>query len=180
VPPATPAPTTTFERAVEITLAYEGEESSDPRDPGGLTRFGISQRWHPNIKVAELTRGQAIDYLERLYWFPVRGDLLPWPLCAALFDHAVHSGPDCAIRTLQAAVGTPIDGLLGPRSRAALGKAWEASPRAVVAQCIRLRTLELAGEKSAPAFIGGWMARVADLHGLCGYELGWNARLRAA
>lgn len=180
MPPPTPKPLTPFERAVEVTLSYEGEESNHPKDPGGLTRFGIAQRWHPGVKVAELTRAEAVELLERLYWFPIRGDLLPWPLGLAVFDHAVHSGPGQAIWALQKAVGADPDRLLGPKTRAALAGAWEVSPRAVLALTEALRSRELAAEPHAPTFLGGWLIRLADLGILCGYELGWTARLRAA
>lgn len=164
---------------MEITLAYEGEQSDHPKDTGGFTRWGVAQRWHPNINVAALSRAECIDILEREYWFPIQGELLPWPLCVATFDHAVHSGPHAATIALQRASGASPDGIVGPLTRAAVGRAWEETPRAVLAECIRLRTRELVRAKQLD-FMGGWMARVSDLSLVCGFELGLLARRRAA
>jgi lysozyme family protein len=180
VPAPAPALPTYFERAVEITLGYEGEESNHPDDPGGLTRFGIAQKWHPEVDVAALTRAEAIHLLEVSYWWPIQGELLPWPLGAATFDHAVHSGARRAVAALQEACGAFPDGSLGPLTRAALARAWPASPRGVLGAALRIRARELAKAPKAGPFLSGWMARVADLGLLCGYELGQAAKLRAA
>ena len=49
-----------FERAIEIVLAHEGETYTDhPNDHGGPTKYGIAQRWNPDVNVRELTRAQA-------------------------------------------------------------------------------------------------------------------------
>ena len=54
-----------FERAIEIVLAHEGETYTDhPNDHGGATKYGISQRFNPDVNVRELTRAQAIE----VYW----------------------------------------------------------------------------------------------------------------
>lgn len=148
-----------FRRAAEITLAYEGEDSDHTADPGGRTRFGIAQRWHPGIDVAKLTREQAVDLLEIHYWTPIRGDQLPWPLAAAVFDHAVHGGPASAAKALQRAVGAKPDGRIGPLTLAAVATAPQ---RALIADVLRRRARELAAEGN-PAFLAGWMARITDL-----------------
>lgn len=167
---------TRFEQAVAITLAYEGEDSDHPQDTGGRTRFGIAQRWHPDVVVAELSRAEAIDLLDRRYWFPIRGDLLPWPLAAAVFDHAVHSGPGSAAIALQRAVGVARDGIIGAQTLAAVA----ARPQpGVLAQVLELRVRELLREGKG-AFIVGWMARVANLALVCGLELGALEGRRAA
>ena len=45
--------------AVERVLADEGGYSSNPADPGGETRFGISARSNPGVNIATLTRDEA-------------------------------------------------------------------------------------------------------------------------
>lgn len=165
---------TYFERAVELTLDYEGEQSDHPKDPGGFTRFGIAQRWHMDINVAALSRADAVDLLEARYWFPIHGELLPWPLSAALFDWAVHSGPGEPAEALQRAVGATPDRVIGPLTRGATMVAWKA-PRHLLVDLMRRRARELARERQ-PDFIAGWMARVADLSLFCGYELAMGGR----
>jgi lysozyme family protein len=156
-----------FKRAVEITLDFEGEQSDHPEDPGGLTRFGIAQRWHPTVDVAALDRAGAMHLLCTEYWRPIRGDSLPWPLAAAVFDHAVHSGPRQAVIALQRAAGAPPDGIVGTRTLAAVA---DAAPRALLAEVLALRARELARTGKA-TFVAGWMARLAQLGLLLGMEL---------
>src|SRR3972149_6708748 len=44
-----PGMTMRFSAAVEQVLEHEGLLSNDPRDPGGITNFGISLRWLKSI-----------------------------------------------------------------------------------------------------------------------------------
>jgi lysozyme family protein len=38
-----------FEKALDFVLTAEGDLVDDPPDPGGLTKFGISQRAYPMV-----------------------------------------------------------------------------------------------------------------------------------
>jgi len=126
--------------------------------------------------VAELSRAEAVDLLEARYWFPIRGDMLPWPLAAAVFDHAVHSGPAQAAIALQRAVGARRDGIIGERTLAAVAARPQ---RGLLAHVLELRVRELVREGRG-VFTVGWMARVANLSLVCGLELGALERPRAA
>ncbi len=57
-----------FLAAVERVLADEGGYSSNPADPGGATRFGISARSNPGVNIAALTRDAAIEIYWREWW----------------------------------------------------------------------------------------------------------------
>lgn len=169
-----------FQRALEITLDFEGEESDDPHDAGGFTRWGIAQAWHPEIDVRQLDRQGAVDLLYTDYWRPIHGAALPWPLAAAMFDYAVHSGPGDAIKALQRGLGVLADGRVGRVTLGALAKRkLEAQPRAMHLTLLglqRRRIRELFGEAQArpesEGYLAGWMLRVAELGVLCGVELG--------
>jgi lysozyme family protein len=106
----------TFEAAVAFVLAHEGGVSNDPRDPGGLTAFGISQRAHPDVDVSTLTREGAVALYRVRYWDACACDTLPAPLRLPLLDAAVQHGPTQAIRLLQDALGVRRDGILGPQT----------------------------------------------------------------
>ena len=83
-----------FTRAIEFTLQWEGEGGkADPGDPGGLTKWGISQRAHPNVDVASLTREQAVQIYHDEYWVFMGCDGFDFPLDAVVFDTAVNLGP---------------------------------------------------------------------------------------
>lgn len=111
-----------FDPAIEVTFAWEGGWSNDARDPGGLTRYGISSRYHPNVNLAELTREGAKAIYERDYWTRHRiGMIEPQEVATKVLDMAVVLGPRPAIRCLQRAlrsVGVEVteDGLMGPET----------------------------------------------------------------
>ena len=48
-----------FEVAVDFILSVEGGLVDDPTDPGGLTKFGISQRAYPKLNIRDLTADTA-------------------------------------------------------------------------------------------------------------------------
>jgi lysozyme family protein len=79
---------------MEFVLRWEGGATltRDPDDPGGTTKYGISQRAHPDVDVAALTEPQAKRIYHADYWLEIDGDALPWPLCLAAMDYAVNSG----------------------------------------------------------------------------------------
>jgi len=109
---------TTFDRAIKFVLSAEGDISDDPLDPGGLTRYGISQRAHPDIDVAHLTKAKAINIYRTRYWATYL-DRLPPPVAVAVFDTGVNLGIRPAIRLLQDALDVTIDGIVGPQTLAA-------------------------------------------------------------
>jgi hypothetical protein len=83
-----------FESAVEIILGYEGGEkiTRDPHDPGGVTKYGISQKAHPDLDIENLSKAQAVEIYRKLYWVPIGADALPPGLALAAFDCAVNQG----------------------------------------------------------------------------------------
>lgn len=108
-----------FDVALDVLLVNEGVDSDHPSDPGGRTRYGISQAAYPDLHIATLTREQAAEIYRRDYWGAIRGDELPLRIAVPIFDHAVNAGVEPAIRLLQAVVGVTVDGKIGPQTIAA-------------------------------------------------------------
>ncbi len=102
-----------FETCIEIILAEEGGLVDHPNDPGGLTKFGISQRSYPNMDIRALTLDDAKAFYRRDYWNPIRGDDLPPALALLMLDSAVNQGTGAAIRLLQEAANVRADGVMG-------------------------------------------------------------------
>jgi lysozyme family protein len=93
-----------FDRAFAFVVGEEGYKSNLKGDPGGLTIFGISGRWYPDL-VAKMMKaprdvalGMAKAKYAEVYWAPVGCDKLPWPDCMVLFDTAVNDGAGRAKR----------------------------------------------------------------------------------
>lgn len=105
-----------FLHAIGLVLDWEGggKLTDDKADAGGLTRWGISKRWHPEVDVENLTREGAIDLYHAFYWEPIRADELPAPLALILFDSCVNPGQGWAVPALQRILRLSADGVVGP------------------------------------------------------------------
>lgn len=95
-----------------------------PNDPGGRTQYGISERSNPEAwKDGKVTEEEAREIYKRKYILSPGFDKIPpshGRVQNQLIDYGVHSGPGIAIQKLQKALGTEIDGVLGPNTLAAL------------------------------------------------------------
>lgn len=156
-----------FAAALQEVLKQEGGWSNHPKDPGGATMCGITQRvydaWRARKglkprSVRDITEPTICEIYRRQYWDAVRGDDLPAGVDLAVFDFAVNSGPVRAAKFLQAAVGEVRDGHIGAITLAAVAKA----DRALLASAVCDRRLAwLHGLETYPAFGKGWRRRIA-------------------
>ena len=117
---------TRFEICLDEVLRHEGGYADHPSDPGGATNMGITHktlaRWRKvspwwklsKAEVKALGREEAARIYRASYWNRVNANSLPAGLDLAVFDFAVNSGPDRAVRTLQAEIGSVADGQVGP------------------------------------------------------------------
>lgn len=120
-----------FARAMPKLLAHEGGFVNHPKDPGGATNKGVTLASFrsfvkPNATVNDLKKisdEQIYAVYYKQYWARVMGADLPSGLDYAVFDFAVNSGPDRAIRTLQKVLGVNVDGKVGPQTIEAAEKA---------------------------------------------------------
>jgi Glycosyl hydrolase 108 len=81
-----------FEKAVRFTLSWEGGYVSNPNDPGGETKYGISKRAYPHLDIKNLTLDQAKEIYYQDYWLPSEAPRQPYPKSLILFDIAVLTG----------------------------------------------------------------------------------------
>ena len=94
-----------FGRAMAFVLGQEGgflsaEEAADLGDQGGATKWGIAQKFNPQVNVVTMTLEQAKHIYREKYWEPAGCDNLPWPLALTVFDMAVNAGVGTAIKLL--------------------------------------------------------------------------------
>lgn len=107
-----------FEEAFTRLIGHEGGYNNDPKDPGGETNWGISKRSYPQLDIKNLTKEQASSIYYQDFWQPLRN--ADPAIKFQVFDFAVNSGVQTAIRKLQQVVGVADDGHWGPISDAAL------------------------------------------------------------
>lgn len=111
--------TLTFDLVFDRLMGSEGGYVNDPNDPGGETNWGISKRSYPSVNIKMLTRDVAKSIYFRDFWQRINAVELYDGVAFQVFDFAVHSGIETAVRYLQRAVGVADDGFWGPMSRAA-------------------------------------------------------------
>ena len=120
----------TFQKSLTATLALEGGYANNPADPGGETNRGITRATYEaylqkkglptKVSMRDIPEAHVEDIYRTMFWDRVKGDQLPPKLAMQVFDFAVNSGPDRAIRYLQFLVGTTQDGIIGPKTIAAV------------------------------------------------------------
>ncbi len=147
----------TFPDCIAHVLAAEGGLVNDPKDPGGVTKFGISQRSYPALNIRALTLDEAKAIYQRDYWAPIQGEALPAGLDLLVLDHAVNAGPARAVRLLQHLVGVPEDGLMGPVTLAGVASA---DPQDLIARYSELRLDFYRDLPTWRHFGAGWSRRV--------------------
>lgn len=158
--------------SLEFTLNEEGGFADHPEDPGGATMRGVTkatyEKWlGREVTIAEL---KAIPfqhigeiYLED-YWLAVTGDELPRGIDAAVFDFAVNSGKTRATKYIQHLAGATKDGVIGPKSLAAIEALVDKDgAKAVIGRYIDERRSFLRGLRTFKTFGKGWMARCQRL-----------------
>jgi|6_EtaG_2_1085325.scaffolds.fasta_scaffold21331_4 lysozyme family protein len=109
---------------LEEIIAREGaKDTHSPNDSGGRTKFGISQKWHPEAwEHGPPSREQAEQiYLEQYIINPGIHRIKPDFVQGQLVDYAVLSGPHRAIVALQNVLQIKEDGIIGPVTLGMLG-----------------------------------------------------------
>lgn len=150
-----------FERAHAFVAKWEGGWVDDEYDPGGETRYGISQRAYPDLDLSTLTREQAKAIYERDYWRSAKCDKLPEGLALLHFDCAVNQGVGRAALFLQQALGVTADGIIGPVT---LGSVENADLPAVITEYCARRGRHYGNLSTFNRFGLGWMRRLFDVH----------------
>lgn len=159
-----------FEAIVDVILRLEGGYVDHPKDPGGATNRGITlktlQKWRgkPTTKqdVRALSKGEAKEIYQRLYWDKISGNRLPKALALLTFNAAVLSGPNRAIKILQSALNhygasLIVDGEIGPLT---LGAVQTVPERSLTQKYDRHYRVFLRSLKAYQTFGRGWERRL--------------------
>jgi lysozyme family protein len=146
-----------FHRCIDFVLLEEGGLVNHPRDPGGLTKFGISRRSYPQLDIRRLTLDDAKAIYRRDFWDRIQGDALPVGVDLVVLDMAVNAGVRRAIQLLQQLGGVADDGRIGPQT---LGALKGRSISDLIEAYSRLRLTYYQSLKHWPTFGRGWSARV--------------------
>lgn len=158
--------------ALRHVLAHEGGFVNHPKDPGGATNRGVTQKVYdayrarqgqPTRSVRAITASEIADIYERQYWDAIRGDDLPSGLDYAVFDYAVNSGPRRAAMDLQRELGfagKDVDGIIGQITLAAITKVDVFD---LIERLCARRMRFLKGLRHWSTFGRGWTRRVEEV-----------------
>lgn len=156
-----------FDEAIKIILKHEGGYVNHPSDPGGMTNLGVTKRVYEKWvghKVDEstmrnLTYKDVAPIYKKRYWDKSKCDQMPSGVDLCLFDSAVNSGPRRAARWLQEAVGATADGIIGPKTLAAVAAA---EPSVLINDYLDIRLRFLQSLRNWKVFGRGWERRVKE------------------
>lgn len=160
-----------FEDAWKLTMSWEGggRLHEVAGDPGGATRYGLSQRRYPRLDLASLTPEKARWYARRDFWDKVRADEVPRALRWQLFDMAFNAGPATSVRILQKSINLcrqsrgrddflDEDGRIGSLTLAGADEIVDVR-LARVFKAYRIERYLALAEARLPKFIHGWLRR---------------------
>lgn len=151
-----------FDTIFERLMKHEGGYVNHPNDPGGETMYGVTKRvanahgyWGD---MRNLPKSLAKQITEKSYYSAVKGDQLDQLIAWQLTDAAYNHGNRQAVKFLQRAVGASDDGLIGPRTLAAVA----AMDKNDVVFLFNAERIEFyTGLRGWISFGKGWARRVA-------------------
>lgn len=160
-----------FQRGLDFVLRWEGGYVNDPADAGGETKYGISKRAFPQLDIANLTKEQAGEIYQSIYWDrvgfgldTVAEDYARPRFAICIFDTAVNMGVGRAQKLAQKAANAIPDGKWGPLTRKAF---MERSDALLVEMLLFYRRQAyrdiVASKPSQEKFLKGWLNRVKSL-----------------
>lgn len=154
-----------FKACLDLVLKSEGGFVNDPRDAGGMTNLGITQKsleeWlgHDVDEkfMRNLTPEMAAPFYEQKYWRSCYGEVLPRGLDYLVFSMGVNAGPGRSVKLLQSSIGCVPDGVIGPATRNLI---LGSNCATLIAKFSEARREYYRALKSFPVFGKGWLARV--------------------
>lgn len=175
-----------IENSMLWTLGWEGGYVNHKKDPGGATNKGVTQRVYDAFRSRSGLSRQSVklitqDEVTRIYldqyWHPCRCDDLPSGLDYAVFDFAINSGVNRAVKELQKLLGVSIDGKNGEMTLSAVSSVdvtelIEDYCAARLAFCKRIRHRKT-GELLWKTFGKGWQRRImGEMDGIQTHDIG--------
>lgn len=165
-----------FDEAIVKLLADEGDAVC-PDDCGhGPSKYGITlatyKDYYPQATegtIYDMGREQAVAFYRKHFWEAHKiGMIENQEVASKVFNLGVNIGPRLAIKFMQAAVGVPTDGRIGPKTAAAVNAASSKAVLAGIRAAGEVHYRRLAAQpgkkKDYPyrKFLAGWLARLAQ------------------
>lgn len=157
---------------VPFIKRWEGGWANDPDDAGGCTMAGVTiatyRQYYGKDKTCNdlrfITQDEWLEIFKDGYWKPWKADQIKNQSIAQLVvDCGWGSGPKTSIRKVQACLGCKVDGIIGPKTLAALN----AEPQEEVFNKIWKMRYEwlcnVAKKGNNKKFLKGWLRRLSSI-----------------
>jgi len=160
-----------FESIIETVLEEEGYKSEDIK--GGKTIWGVSLRYHPDMKYLltvseEVAKEKAKNFYYGTYYLPFIDLSLPLRLCVV--DAAVQFWIDDAIKILQRAINEimgeqelKVDGIFGPKTKVWSSAVSIAYPQKLIFYYTIFRIRKYLENELFSENGKGWIERALDI-----------------
>lgn len=160
--------------AISFVLKQEdstlsGRVTSNPRDNGGRTRFGVAERLHPDLTKTgffdTLDYTEALDVADSIYKNQYADELQiesikSQNVANALLSFGVNEGTIQTAKILQRAVGVSDDGIIGTRTIEVLNS-WNESNvlNSMYYAEVKFYNSLVAHNPEQSTFLAGWVNR---------------------
>ena len=160
-----------FETTFSRTIGHEGKFQANPKDRGNWTsgkegvgelkgtKWGLAAMTYPHLDIANITLEQAKEIYFNDWWLKLKMDYWPNVMKYQIFDAAFNHGTGRANQFLQYAARVKDDGVIGPKTIAAVNKA---DPNDLVLRFLAKRLRYFTEVKTWAEFSKGWSLRVAQ------------------
>jgi len=150
-----------FDEAFPIVMDTEKGFVNNPKDPGGATKWGVTERVARKNgytgDMRNLLLSEARDIAKKEYWDPHRCDELPYIIAFQVFDTAYNGG--YAVKWLQLACNVKPSGIMNEETiTAANGHGTQAI---VMVFCAHRLMYYTALKGLWKEFGRGWATRIA-------------------
>lgn len=162
-----------FGDAVAMVFRHEGGFVDNLKDPGGATKYGITQAvlsaWYKRPmsreSVSLMDSNTAKDIYKTKYWNAIQGDAITSQDVANwCMDMSVLRGVSGAVTSIQQALGVTADGNFGPKTLAALNLAAPATFLNVFRSlCVKQFAAIVVARPLSLCFLQGWLKRVEEI-----------------
>ena len=172
-----------FERAFENTIMIEGGFSNHPKDKGGKTKYGVTNKTYKEavrrgivkkrlLGVKGISKQDSKDIYKAMYWDELNLDKVEhFRIAEEIFDTGVNCGIRKAARIVQRALqaeGEQLirDGIIGPMTLRYINKYCKERPKAFFKLLNALQGayyVEIVErDPEQVVFLNGWAAKRID------------------
>ena len=177
-----------YKDAIGKVLEHESGYVNNRLDAGKRTNYGITQATYEKFigrklvgpdtdapkgqpmseaesVMRQMPKGNAIQIYKTMYWDAIQGDKIKhFTIATLIFDQAVNRGVSAAVKQAQRVLGLTQDGVVGPKTLAALNAVSDTDFAAkYLAESTAAYKAIVAKNPSQAVFLSGWLNRVESL-----------------